>query len=154
MSALSQFSVLRSWFSVFDYEMVMLTADRVLLISMLRPWPVGIVGRGAIHFLLRANQNVRAKGRAVNSVFLVQLRKCLPGIFLDGDGSGTFFDDAAVMRVEGLSWDCGNRLGEKFWRTERLIVHRGYTGNAERQWSVAGGQSWYSRCEGCEGRTP
>ena len=39
--------------------------------------PITVSGRVVETFFLRARTNVRAKGRGVNSVFLVQLRKIL-----------------------------------------------------------------------------
>jgi hypothetical protein len=46
-------------------------------VTVLRlPAPICCLGAGWITFCERAKVNVRAKARAVNSVFLVQLRKC------------------------------------------------------------------------------
>jgi hypothetical protein len=91
-------------------------------------------------FLLRANQNVRAKERAVNSVFLVQLMKMVATKFHGLARIKNFFRDRAVSRLEGLGTDCGGASGEKVRGVGQRIVHRGCTGNAERQWSVASGQ--------------
>ena len=106
--------------------------------SALRPRPVTVFAEVRFFFfiLLRANQNVRAKERLVNSVFLVQLRKMVATEFRGLARIKNPSRDMAVSRLEGLSSDCAGTLGEKFGRVGRLILHRGCTGNAERQWSV------------------
>jgi hypothetical protein len=68
----------------------------------LHPWPVGVIGRGLIGFFcLMANQNVRAKGRAVNSVFLVQLRKMVATDFRGSTRIKNSFKDVRLSRTEG-----------------------------------------------------
>ena len=81
--------------------------------------------------------NVRAKGRAVNSVFLVQLRKMFAAEFCGLARSVNLLEDVALSRTEGLGSDGGRSLEGVLGRSGQWIVHRGCTGNAERQWSVA-----------------
>jgi hypothetical protein len=70
----------------------------------------------------------------------VQLRKMFATDFRGWTRIKNFFKNVWLSRAEGADSFCGRELGEKFGRRRRLIVHRGCTGNAERQWSVAGGQ--------------
>jgi hypothetical protein len=44
--------------------------------------------------------------------------------------------DVSLSRMEGLGSVWGGALRKDFFRVGKLIVHRGCTGNAERQWSV------------------
>jgi hypothetical protein len=132
----SQFSVLSSRFFD-DYSDGV--ADFCLLIPRrVHGWFLSSAEFDFI-FWLRANQNVRAKERPVNSVFLVQLRKMVAGDFCGSRRIKNFFRDALVSRSEGLSSVCGGALGEKAERGRQRIVHRGCTGNAERQWLVVSG---------------
>jgi hypothetical protein len=50
------------------------------------------------------------------------------------------FQGMAPSRAEGVGSVCCGVPGEKFGVTDRRIVHSWCTGNAERQWSVVGGQ--------------
>jgi hypothetical protein len=84
----------------------MVVADSQLPISLValagwrhQPW--------SDYFLLRANQNVRAKERLVNSVFLVQLRKMFATDLHGCSRIKNLADDGAVSRVEGLGSVCG-----------------------------------------------
>jgi len=122
----------------------MMNCDDLLLVETLRIRHCirPVMSLAETCFLLRANQNVRAKERAVNSVFLVQLRKMFATDFRGWTRIKNFFKNVWLSRAEGADSFCGRELGEKFGRRRRLIVHRGCTGNAERQWSVASGQSW------------
>ncbi len=43
--------------------------------------PIGVRAEFGFYFVERANENVVAKGRGVNSVFLVQLRKSVGMVF-------------------------------------------------------------------------
>src|SRR5271169_2577791 len=88
----------------------------------------------------KARVNVRAKGRAVNSVFLVQLRKIVATDFRGSAGMENLLDGMALSGAEGLGSVWGRVSEKNFFRVEKLIVHRGCTGNAERQWSVTSGQ--------------
>jgi hypothetical protein len=75
--------------------------------------------------------NVRAKGRAVNSVFLVQLRKI---VATDSRGSPRVKDlggDVSLSRVQGLGCVGGGAVEGFLGRSGQWIVHRGCTGNAE-----------------------
>jgi hypothetical protein len=87
-----------------------------------------------------ARVNVRAKGRAVNSVFLVQLRKMLATDFRGWARMENLLEDMVLSRAVGLGSVWGRVLEKNFFRVGKLIVHRGCTGNAERQWSVISGQ--------------
>jgi len=92
------------------------------------------------YFLSRVKPNVRAKGRVVNSVFLVQLRKMM---VTDHSGSTRIKElpeDILLNRVCGGDSSFGRAFGEGSVGVARRIVHRGRTGNAERQWSVGSGQ--------------
>jgi hypothetical protein len=53
-------------------------------------------------FCERAKENVRAKGRAVNSVFLVQLRKMLATDFPDQHGLKRLSKNVVPRRIQGL----------------------------------------------------
>ena len=112
-----------------------LSIPQVASVGRLRSRP-----RSDSFFSLRANQNVRAKERAVNSVFLVQLRKMFATDLCGSARTKNFFGGVAVSRVEGAGSICGKAREGKFARTRRLIVHRGCTGNAERHWSVVSDQ--------------
>src|ERR1700684_394559 len=81
----SQFSVFGCQFSVFDYEWRWLIADRQPVSYRLRPISRFI-------FIERARVNVRAKGRVVNSVFLVQLRKIVGTDFRGSGGMETLLE--------------------------------------------------------------
>jgi hypothetical protein len=82
--------------------------------------------------------NVRAKGRAVNSVFLVQLRKMLATDFRGWARMENLLGEMVLSRTEGLGSVWGRVLGKNFLGVKKLIVHRGCTGNAERQGQGAG----------------
>jgi hypothetical protein len=106
----SRFSVLSSQFLVFSLPVSVMSVD-----------------------FLEGRVNVRAKGRAVNSVFLVQLRKMF---------ATDFHGWARIVKlVEGVALSCTEGLGSvrESVRREKLrgvwgrIVHRGCTGNAERR---------------------
>ena len=86
--------------------------------------------------------NVRAKRRAVNSVFLVQLRKIVATDFRGLAGMENLFEDVVLSRTQGLGSVCWRVLGRNFLRAGKLIVHRGCTGNAESggQWPGVSGQ--------------
>jgi hypothetical protein len=91
-------------------------------------------------FYERARVNVRAKGRAVNSVFLVQLRKMLDKYFGGLAWSVKIVEEVVLSRMKGVGsvWE---RAVEGIFRGwGQGIVHRHCTGNAETQWSVASGQ--------------
>jgi hypothetical protein len=60
--------------------------------------------------------------------------------FYGSTGIKNFFRNVAVSRLEGLSSVCAGARGESFGRVGQRIVHRGCTGNAERQWSVGSGR--------------
>jgi len=53
------------------------------------------------YFVERANENVEGKGRGVNSVFLVQLRKRVAMDFADSYGSKNRVGDTLVRRLRG-----------------------------------------------------
>jgi hypothetical protein len=53
-------------------------------------------------FCFGANQNVRANGLAVNSVFLVQLRKMLGTDFYGSVRIEEVYGDVAVSRLQGF----------------------------------------------------
>jgi hypothetical protein len=92
------------------------------------------------YFLFWVKQNVRAKGHVVNSVFLVQLSKMM---VTDPGGSTRIKElpeDTLLNRVCGGDSSFGRASGNGSVGVARRIVHRGRTGNAERQWPVAGGQ--------------
>ena len=75
--------------------------------------------------------NVRAKERAVNSVFLVQLRKMVAADFGRSTRIKNLVGDMPLSRVQGLGC-VGAGLVEGFGgRSGQWIVHRGCTGNAE-----------------------
>jgi len=82
-------------------------------------------------FAERARVNVRAKGRAVNSVFLVQLRKMLAADFRGSAGMENLLEDVVLSRTEGLGSVLGRGLEKNLFRAGKVIVHRGCTGNAE-----------------------
>jgi hypothetical protein len=84
--------------------------------------------------------NVRGNGGAVNSVFLVQLRKMLATDFHGLARIVNFVEGVAVSRCGGLGSDFENASGEVFARSSERIVHTACTGNAERQWAVTSGQ--------------
>jgi hypothetical protein len=91
-------------------------------------------------FYERARVNVRAKGRAVNSVFLVQLRKMLDKYFGGLAWSVKIVEEVVLRRMKGVGsvWE---RAVEGIFRAwGQGIVHRHCTGNAETQWSVASAQ--------------
>jgi len=97
-------------------------------------------------FYERARVNVRAKGRAVNSVFLVQLRKMLDKYFGGLAWSVKIVEEVVLSRMKGVGsvWE---RAVEGIFRGwGQGIVHRHCTGNAETQWSVASGQSFVLGC--------
>ena len=126
MVAFIQFSVLNCQFSVLICDRRRLTVDRQR--------PVFVFDRFPESFLVeRARVNVRAKGRGVNSVFLVQLRKMFATDFQGLARIVNLVEDMTLSRTGGLG-SVGKGLGEeKAGRVERRIVHRGCTGNAERQ---------------------
>jgi hypothetical protein len=132
--ALVQFSVLGCQFSVFDYEWRWLIADRRPVSSRLRPISRFI-------FVERARVNVRAKGRAVNSVFLVQLRKIVATDFRGLARIQNLLEEMVLSRAVGLGSVHGGTLREMLESEKKGIVHRGCTGNAESsgQGSVIGG---------------
>ena len=74
---------------------------------------------------------VRAKGRGVNSVFLVQLRKMLATDFRGWARIKELDRDVSLSRMEGLASVCGRALEGNLFGARKLIVHRGCTGNAE-----------------------
>jgi hypothetical protein len=82
-------------------------------------------------FVERARVNVRAKERAVNSVFLVQLRKIVATDFRGSARIKDLVSDVSLSRVEGLGSAGGRVPVRNFLRAGKLIVHRGCTGNAE-----------------------
>src|SRR5580700_289775 len=90
-------------------------------------------------FVERARVNVRAKERAVNSVFLVQLRKIVATDFRGSARMKGPVRDVSLSRMKGLGSVWRRAWREDFLNVEKLIVHRGCTGNAESsgQWSVA-----------------
>ena len=95
---MSEFSSLQFLVLNFSMMKVPVVADRQLAILQVASAAGDVVGRGSF---ARANQNVRAKRRAVNSAFLVQLRKILAR---DSYGSAQvkiFFKGMAVSRMEG-----------------------------------------------------
>ena len=86
--------------------------------------------------------NVRAKGRAVNSVFLVQLRKIVATDFRGLARMENLLEDMVLSRTEGLGSVSGRVLEEFLPGSGHGIVHRGCTGNAESsgQWAVVSDQ--------------
>ena len=96
--------------------------------------------------------NVRAKGRAVNSVFLVQLRKIVATDFHGLARMENLLEDRVLSRTEGLGSVCGTEVDGFPGRPGQWIVHRGCTGNAESsgrgQGSVSRGQ-WPALAPGC-----
>jgi len=83
--------------------------------------------------------NVRAKGRAVNSVFLVQLRKIVATDFRGSARMKGPVRDVSLSRMKGLGSVWRRAWRQDFLSVEKLIVHRGCTGNAESsgRWPVA-----------------
>jgi hypothetical protein len=86
-----------------------------------------------IIFCLRAGLNVRVKSRAVNSVFLVQLRKFSAADFRGSTLIKNLVEDAPLSRTEGAGSVVESRFQKKSPADGRRNVHRGCTGNAERQ---------------------
>jgi hypothetical protein len=86
--------------------------------------------------------NVRVKGCAVNSVFLVQLRKIVGRGFRGSAGMENLFEDVVLSRAEGSRCVCGGASSVVLGEWGQGIVHRGCTGNAESsgQWLVVSGQ--------------
>ncbi|MGA9975617.1 MAG: hypothetical protein WBP98_12475, partial [Candidatus Sulfotelmatobacter sp.] len=60
-----------------------------------------------------ARVNVRAKGRAVNSVFLVQLRKMLAADFRGSARIKGLVRDVSLSRIGGVDSVCGTARGGK-----------------------------------------
>jgi hypothetical protein len=94
--------------------------------------PIGVPAEFGFYFVERANENVEGKGRGVNSVFLVQLRKRVGMDFRGSERIKNRVEDTLVTRLRG-----GGLRGEeacvgKYARVGRRFVHRGCTGNAER----------------------
>jgi len=64
-------------------------------------------------------------------------------------------EEVTLSRTEGLGCLGGRGLRGDFALAGKKIVHRGCTGNAERQWSVASGQwpiprfAWRDSRGGC-----
>jgi hypothetical protein len=75
---------------------------------------------------------VVAKERAVNSVFLVQLRKRRSADFWEriGGGNQRWRADSAHA---ASAFDCNWTAGKKSLCDDGTIVHRACTGNAERR---------------------
>ena len=90
-------------------------------------------------FIEKARVNVRAKGRAVNSVFLVQLRKIVATDFRGSARMKGPVRDVSLSRMKGLGSVWRRAWRQDFLSVEKLIVHRGCTGNAESsgRWPVA-----------------
>jgi hypothetical protein len=88
--------------------------------------------------------NVGAKGSAVNSAFLVQLRKMLSTDFRGSTRMVNLLEDVTLSRIQGSGRVAESASGDGFRRTGKRIVHRGCTGNAETvisgQWSVVSDQ--------------
>jgi hypothetical protein len=81
--------------------------------------------------------NVRAKGRVVNSVFLVQLRKMLVADFVYPQGLRTWRKNPLEPRA-GRGSSGRREEGNEYAEGARRVVHRGRTGNAEREpWRVS-----------------
>jgi len=59
--------------------------------------------------------NVRAKGRAVNSVFLVQLRKIVATDFWGSARMEGLLENMVLSRAEGLGSLCGRVSSGVFW---------------------------------------
>ena len=79
------------------------------------------------------------KEGAVNSVFLVQLRKILATDFHGSARIVNLVEGVTLSRTEGSGSVGENAGGKKFNGGARRIVHRGCTGNAERRWPVIRG---------------
>jgi hypothetical protein len=93
-------------------------------------------------FFAESETNVRVKACEVNPVFLVQLRKMVATDFYGFAPRKDLVRCVALSREGGAGSGWESAGGRKFRRAVRRIVHRGCTGNAERQWSgsVASGQ--------------
>ena len=89
-------------------------------------------------FCERARVTVRAKGCAVNSAFLVQLRKMLDKYFGGLAWSVNLVEEVGLTRMEGSGSVRGRKVEGIFGRSGQGIVHRDCTGNAESsgQWLV------------------
>jgi hypothetical protein len=85
-------------------------------------------------FCQRAKSNVRAKGREVNSIFLVQLRKMLVENFCGATQGKRLGRDVALSRLQGAASLCRGALAEETASPGMRVVHRACTGNAERRW--------------------
>ena len=65
-----------------------------------------ILAEFSFTFCERARVNVRAKGRAVNSVFLVQLRKMSATDFRGSTRMKNFLENVTLSRTEGAGSVC------------------------------------------------
>jgi hypothetical protein len=131
--AFIQFSVLSCQFSVLICDGRRLTVDRQR--------PLSVFDRFPESFLVeRARVNVRAKGRGVNSVFLVQLRKMFATDFHGLVRIVNLVEGVTLRRTESAGSVGENAGGGNFCAVAGMVVHTGCTGNAERQWAVNSGQ--------------
>jgi hypothetical protein len=75
-----------------------------LPMGLLRLQPFLVLAEFRFTVCERARVNVRAKGRAVNSVFLVQLRKMLATDFCGSTWIGDVIENFVPRRIQGLGF--------------------------------------------------